>query len=109
MGLQRVALLPWLTACVAGAEELKTTFVDGGRSVPAVRKCASSSGAELLESLLLGDDDHLPRHNTNMVKVNSMPVLTYHEPGSGLPVHGAGAGSDSDEASHCLAELNCMA
>jgi hypothetical protein len=77
--------------------------------VPAVCKCASSSGDKLLESLLLGDNDHLPRHNTNMVKVNSMPVLTYHEPGSELPAHGAGAGSDSDEASHCLPELNCMA
>jgi hypothetical protein len=36
-------------------------------------------------------------------------VLTYHEPGSGLPVHGIGAGSSNDEASHCLLELNCLA
>ncbi|KAK8456078.1 hypothetical protein SEVIR_4G274300v4 [Setaria viridis] len=63
---------------------------------------SSGGGAGLLESLLLGDD-HLPRHIPTMVKVNSMPALTYREPGScRLPVHGAGAGSDSDETSHCL-------
>ncbi|CAN6200767.1 unnamed protein product [Urochloa humidicola] len=59
----------------------------------------SSSGSGLLESLLLGDDHHMPRHNNpTMVKVSSMPALTYRDPG----FHGgAGAGSDSDEASHC--------
>jgi myb proto-oncogene protein len=63
---------------------------------------SGGDGAGLLESLLLGGDEHLPRHTPTMVKVNSMPALTYREPGSGLPVHGAGAGSDSDDASHCL-------
>ncbi|CAN6173288.1 unnamed protein product [Urochloa humidicola] len=64
---------------------------------------SSSGSGGLLESLLLGDDHHhLPRHNNpTMVKVNSMPALTYRDPGSRLPVHGAGAGSDSDDASHC--------
>ncbi|CAL5049484.1 unnamed protein product [Urochloa decumbens] len=64
---------------------------------------SSSGSGGLLESLLLGDDHHLPRqHNPTMVKVNSMPALTYRDAGSRQPVHGgAGAGSDSDEASHC--------
>nr|CAB3471179.1 unnamed protein product [Digitaria exilis] len=61
----------------------------------------TSTTGGLLESLLLGGGDHQPRHNTSMVKVNSMPALTYRDPGSRLlPVHGAG--SDSDDASHCL-------
>ncbi|PAN22773.1 hypothetical protein PAHAL_4G044300 [Panicum hallii] len=64
---------------------------------------SSGSGGGLLESLLLGDD-HLPRHNhPSMVKVSSMPALSYsyREPvSSRLPVHGAG--SDSDDTSHCL-------
>ncbi|OEL23363.1 Transcription factor GAMYB [Dichanthelium oligosanthes] len=62
---------------------------------------SGGGGAGLLESLLLGDDHLLPRHNTTMVKVSSMPALTYREPaGSRLPVHGAG--SDSDDTSHYL-------
>ena len=62
---------------------------------------SSGSGGGLLESLLL-DDDHLPRHHPTMVKVSSMPALSYREPVScsRLPVHGAG--SDSDGTSHCL-------
>nr|CAB3468757.1 unnamed protein product [Digitaria exilis] len=61
---------------------------------------AGAGGTGLLESLLLGGDHHLPRHSPSMVKVNSMPALTYRDPGSRvLPVHGAG--SDSDDASHC--------
>ncbi|KAG2607960.1 transcription factor MYB97-like [Panicum virgatum] len=62
---------------------------------------SSGSGGGLLESLLLGDG-HLPRHNPTMVKVSSMPTLSYREPVScsRLPVHGAG--SDSDGTSHCL-------
>ncbi|CAN6193481.1 unnamed protein product [Urochloa humidicola] len=64
---------------------------------------SGSGGGGLLESLMLGDDHHhLPRqHNPTMVKVNSMPALTYRDPGSRLAVHGASAGSDSDDASHC--------
>ncbi|KAF0902294.1 hypothetical protein E2562_015517 [Oryza meyeriana var. granulata] len=61
---------------------------------------ATSGDAGLLESLLLGDDDHLlPRPNPAMLRVGSMPELLYHEPSSRLVLRGGGGASDSDVTS----------
>ncbi|TVU08564.1 hypothetical protein EJB05_41973 [Eragrostis curvula] len=56
---------------------------------------ASGGGTGLLESLMLGDG-HMPRANTSMFRVGSMPELMNREPSSRMMVHG-----DSDVTSQC--------
>ena len=63
---------------------------------------SGSGSVGLLESMLIGDEHLLLRPNPSMVKVPSMPALSYREPAGSrlLPAHGAG--SDGDVTSHAL-------
>jgi transcription factor MYB, plant len=62
----------------------------------------SISGGLVDQSMLIGDE-HLLRPNPSMVKVSSMPALSYREPDGSrmLPAHGAGSDGDVSSLGQC--------
>jgi myb proto-oncogene protein len=96
-GIVSSGLPPLPTAARAQAAELPSNQFDTSSS-------GSGSGSVgLLESMLIGDEHLLLRPNPSMVKVPSMPALSYREPAGSrlLPVHGAGSDGDVSSHSHC--------
>jgi myb proto-oncogene protein len=89
-----------------GLPQLPTAARAQAAELPSNQFDTSSSGSGsmgLLESMLIGDEHLLLRPNPSMVKVPSMPALSYREPAGSrlLPVHGAGSDGDVSSHSHC--------
>ncbi|KAG0515663.1 hypothetical protein BDA96_10G298300 [Sorghum bicolor] len=92
--------LPPLPTATARAQQLE---LPSNQQFDTSSSGSGSGSVGLLESMLIGDEHLMLRPNPSMVKVPSMPALSYREPAGSrlLPAHGVG--SDGDVTSHAHA------